>query len=484
MTSSGSFSSPPSSTDLPLSFTTKASTIRTTSGLRLLDYTPADTPPYGPSAPSTPPPPPLRTDETSCGGPVPDANNLKSPLPRVGRFARTIHGWSWQAFPIGMGTGAVYVCLSGIKTSQNSALFGIETCFYILNLVLFTLNSLTLILQALLYPRQSLRLITDSSKNIFVPVMVLNFATIIIGTVDYAVTPGHIGPNIIYILFWIYVGLSVGMSFPLLMIWFNKPHDLLTFSPAWAFLFFPMMLVGTVAYSVLLVMQPTDTRAIGVLFVGYFFQGIGFCATMAYICIYFVRLITTGFMEGHQASGAFVACGPPGFTAYALIGLGGHAQKILPAHDLVSPLAGEIWYASSVLGGLLLFGFAVFLFVFAVLPYWWKLHRHLREILGCWALTFPNVGWISAVHLIGEVLHIPAFRIVHMVMAALICVAWVILFSLTCLAIYRKKIFFDKPEDVIRDELHVHMHMHIHHHHEHHPGHAGKEGRAVGAEAV
>lgn len=33
------------------------------------------------------------------------------------------------------------------------------------------------------------------------------------------------------------------------------------------------MLVGVVAFNVLKVMSPTDTRAIGVLLTGYFFQG-------------------------------------------------------------------------------------------------------------------------------------------------------------------------------------------------------------------
>lgn len=84
-------------------------------------------------------------------------------------------------------------------------------------------------------------------------------------------------------------------------------------------------------------------------------------------------------------------------------------RKSLPAQDLVSPQAGEIWFASSVVAGLLLFGLAVFFFLFGALPYWFKVHKHLHEILGCeylvaislwlyvcscfalgWALTFPN----------------------------------------------------------------------------------------------
>ena len=62
----------------------------------------------------------------------------------------------------------------------------------------------------------------------------------------------------------------------------------------------------------------------------------------------------------------------------------------MPQYDLVSPMAGEIFYASSVLSALLLFGLAVFFFVFGALPYWFKVHKSLKEILGCWAVTFPN----------------------------------------------------------------------------------------------
>jgi tellurite resistance protein TehA-like permease len=62
----------------------------------------------------------------------------------------------------------------------------------------------------------------------------------------------------------------------------------------------------------------------------------------------------------------------------------------LPRFQLISPLAGEVWYASGVLDALCLFGLALFFFVFGVLPYPFKVHKHLSEILGCWALTFPN----------------------------------------------------------------------------------------------
>lgn len=94
----------------------------------------------------------------------------------------------------------------------------LETFFYFLNMAFFLFNSTTLILQAVIFPRQSIRLIQDPVKGIFVPLIVsaryvrrrlsdqssqvLSFATIIIGTINYAVPTGHISREFVYALFW------------------------------------------------------------------------------------------------------------------------------------------------------------------------------------------------------------------------------------------------------------------------------------------
>ena len=58
-----------------------------------------------------------------------------------------------------------------------------------------------------------------------------------------------------------------------------------------------MMLVGVVAFNVLEVMDPAEERTLGVLFVGYFFQGLGSCVTILYIAIYFMRLMMVRCMH-------------------------------------------------------------------------------------------------------------------------------------------------------------------------------------------
>lgn len=91
----------------------------------------------------------------------------RAAAPKVTRLARRIHGWSWQAvstvlqvfprartqlavyqFPIGMGTGAVYVTMSGIK-EHTPVLTHVETVFFFMNIALFLLNTSTLLLQAI-----------------------------------------------------------------------------------------------------------------------------------------------------------------------------------------------------------------------------------------------------------------------------------------------------------------------------------------------
>jgi len=316
---------------------------------------------------------------------------------------------------------------------------------------LWLANTATFILQLILYPRHARKVITDPSTGIYVPLISLSFATVVIGTINFIIQTGHTATTFVFVMFWVYVGLALAVCFPMLMIWFAKPHDLTTFTPAWAFLVFPMMLTGLVASNALKVIEPGDSRAIGVLLTGYIFQGLGFCMTMFYICIYIIRIMTTGFLDGVQAPGAFVACGPPGFTGIALINLAAAARDILPAHNLISPLAGEIWYAGCILTATFLFGLAVFFFLFGAVPYGHKLHLRCNEVLGGWSLTFPNVGWILVLRKLGQLFNIHGFYIWFIIMTVLMSITWLVLFTFTGLAMWKGRIFMASPQDILEE---------------------------------
>jgi len=169
------------------------------------------------------------------------------------------------------------------------------------------------------------------------------------------------------------------------------------------------MLVGVVSFQALKVMDPSDPRR--ELNLSTFAKrsvGLGFFMTFFNIRIYIIQSIMVGktssslcrmildqllqdFLSGHQGNGAFVAFGP--FWLYRTRpheprGQGkneAHKNEYLrddhldpvnqfrKARQLVSELAGEILYATSVLSAIMLFGLAMLFFLL-----------YLKEVLGCW----------------------------------------------------------------------------------------------------
>lgn len=76
---------------------------------------------------------------------------------------------------------------------------------------------------------------------------------------------------------------------PLILSWYDQPHDIMSFSPAWAFLLFPLMLVGVVASRLLSIMPLNSPRAVTVFFLG---QQVEFTLSWEGICIHSSIIIT------------------------------------------------------------------------------------------------------------------------------------------------------------------------------------------------
>ncbi|EHS64163.1 uncharacterized protein PGTG_22073 [Puccinia graminis f. sp. tritici CRL 75-36-700-3] len=106
------------------------------------------------------------------------------PVPTVSNFSKRIHGITWQAYPVGLGTATAYILLANLKPHPQF-LTHIEIGLFILEIIVFCLTTGLLVVQAVLYPRQFKRVALDPNKNSFIPTCVLVFATIIIGTVNY-----------------------------------------------------------------------------------------------------------------------------------------------------------------------------------------------------------------------------------------------------------------------------------------------------------
>lgn len=201
-------------------------------------------------------------------------SNQRNMLPsaQVNGIRRRIHGWSWQAFPIVMGTSAVFMTLSDLKHHPMFVL-RIEMAFLVVSITLFLVNIVMLLLQAIFFPQRAWSRLQHPIHGISVPLMVVSFATIIVGTINYDVAYGHVSLNCIYALFWVYLAIAMATCFPMIQITFSQHRNLLEFAPSCAFPVFPLMLTGLVSANTLRVIDASDTRALGVLLVGYVVHG-------------------------------------------------------------------------------------------------------------------------------------------------------------------------------------------------------------------
>lgn len=69
------------------------------------------------------------------------------------------------------------------------------------------------------------------------------------------------------------------------------------------------------------------------------------------------------------------------------------------------------------------------------------------------ALSFSVVGWINSLRVLGDTFKIEGFYTVHLIMTILICIAWLVLITLTLMAFWKGLIFRSKEEDVIKDSV-------------------------------
>lgn len=215
-----------------------------------------------------------------------DASQDRYSGPSVPIWKRWIHGWTFQAFPIGSvafarhspqrmrqltifilvwGRGPVMYCyriaitilgssleLKKVKCQSarfcktHADLFSPRTVLFTINACLFTINVFTCLLQVLFFRKQFLRLVKDPVRGVFVPLSSLNFAIIIIGFKQYLVIPGCKRPaslnlkkvswaeinqfgssldapwEAVHVALWLYIGISLAICLPMLMVWFNK----------------------------------------------------------------------------------------------------------------------------------------------------------------------------------------------------------------------------------------------------------------------
>lgn len=256
------------------------------------------------------------------------------------------------------------------------------------------------------------------------------------------------------ILFWIYFAATAVYAVGMYMVLFTSPKlKIDDMTPAWDLPIFPFMLSGTVATigAGSSGGQPAS-QAMPMIVAGLTAQGLGMLVSIMMYACYIRRMVQFGLPTPHSRPAMFIAVGPPGFTALALIGL----AKAWPTQYNYfgdDEVTSQILQVMATMTAVFIWSSAFWFFCLAVascLMCW----RAMSFSMSWYAFIFPNVGFTIATINIGQAFESTAVEWVGTAMSLLLIAMYLFVFSCHVRALIRRDVVAEgKDEDVYINEL-------------------------------
>ena len=385
--------------------------------------------------------------------------NGKTQPERVSIRERLKH-FTWAQFEMTMSTGAISILLG----QQPFTFRGLETIgkvFFIIDLVLFVLNSALITTRFLLHekPWQALKnSLHHPHESFFFGAFWVSINLIIYSAQLYG-DPGE-RPWLVKALeicFWIYVACAIiVVVFQYHVIFDREELPVADTMPAWVLPAYPFLVAGPLA-AVLLYNEPSN-QGIPILIGGLLCQGLGFCLAFLMYSLYFERLISQKLPAPSKRPGMYVAVGPAAYTANALVELGYQARRQLPPDYLgiTSVPVGDIWYAIGVPAGICFWLLSFWFFAVAGVSVLSNA-RSVHFTLNYWAFIFPNAGLTVATIWIGNTLDSTAVKAVSSAMTVLLVAAWFLVAAAHVRGLWKRQILWpgmDEDEENIEGQGH------------------------------
>lgn len=303
-----------------------------------------------------------------------------------------------------MSTGALAVVL-GTTPHTFDGLQVIGTIFFIFDLVLFLLFTAIIATRFILVPAKLWASLHHPVESLFFGSYWVSISLILNCIQIYGVPSA--GPWLVKaleILFWIYcaVVLLVGI-FQYYVLFQEERLDVSSASPAWVLPIYPLLVVGTLAGTIL-PSQPhyAATRIwIGAVML----QGLGWCVAFLMYSMYSQRLMTSTLPDPPTRPGMYMSVGPAAYTAAGLISLGNRATSVLTGDyfSITTIPVGDVVKIIGILSGFFLILLAFWFFCLSTVAVVLGVRR-MNFTLNWWAFVFPNAGLTLAAIQAGSVL--------------------------------------------------------------------------------
>ncbi|KAK0766292.1 hypothetical protein N5P37_000013 [Trichoderma harzianum] len=367
-----------------------------------------------------------------------DPNRPKLPIrQRLQHFT-----WAWYTFP--MSTGGLSLLIFA-QPNQFTGLKTVGLVVYIINIIIFSLITMTMTARFLLHTGELVRSLTHPREGFFFPTFFLSIATIITSTQRYAIPDDHVVLEwVIQAAFWVYVALTSVLAIGQYSYVFAAHHlSLQNFMPTLILPIFPIMLSGTIA-SVIAATQP-EIAAMPILVAGLTCQGLGMSVAVLMYAHMIGRLIQSGLPNREHRPGLFMCVGPPSFTALALIGMANGVP------DSVEELAIDksVIKVVAVLVAISLWALSFWWFGIAVVAVVSSPPKYFH--LGWWAMVFPNTGFTLATISIAKELISASFQWVTTGMSVCMLVIFIFVLYNHARAVVVQDIMYPGRDENVED---------------------------------
>ena len=229
---------------------------------------------------------------------------------------------------------------------------------------------------------------------------------------------------------------------PLASMAVHEPKDLSTMTGSWLL---PIVstIVASGSGSVVAGVLPNSQHQLITLITSYVLWGMGESLAMVVLVIYFLRLTTFRLPAKEVIVSTFLPLGPLGQGGFAIQQLGSVAREIFSqTHTLPASMtyAGDILYVAGFLIALIMWGFGLVWFFFALATIWRTPKFPFN--MGWWGFTFPLGVYAVSTTTLAEEIPSAFFRILGTVFSVAVALLWVIVSCGTLWKAWTGEIFF------------------------------------------
>lgn len=365
---------------------------------------------------------------------------MQKPFTQLGQRHNIIRQFTPNWFTVSMGTGVVALIISEFPMIK-ALTWQLGTGLWYFNILLFVLFSVLYGLRWAFYPHEAKQIFLHPSMSLFLGTIPMAMATILNGFLKYGQPIyGDTAVQIAQTLWYadVVLALLVAWAVPFAM-YRHQEHALQQMTAVWLL---PIVACEVAASSggLLLGHLAADTHAVAILLGCYVLWGVSVLPAFAILTILMLRLVLHKLPEKEWAISSWLALGPIGTAALALLVLGHQAPTLMASLGLAQ--LGQLFQQAGILASLILLGFGLWWLGIALLT---TLHHAKQDLpfnLGWWGLTFPLGVYTLAILTLAQQLNLAFLYAVGYAFAAILMLLWSLVATKTAHGFYQGYLFF------------------------------------------